>query len=290
VLGGVLLSIWIALSIPATARQAQGTWALAIRDEWHPRPDFRSVAQYIEDHDSQGDAIVVVGGYAVTAIDYYYNGPAKLFGLPLGVQTLDTKEVIDLYALNVLADQTSSHSRLWLVLWQEHLADPTKLIQSALVASCRRLPVDATFNNVGLLRFDLSSCPDIAHLVEPPMKLRIPFQAPIELWGYDIIRQETSWEVDLWWRTTGRLAEDYVVFVHLVDAAGTLVAQHDHIAGADGYPTSVWTPGTLLRDRFFLEVPGGSCASCRLRIGLYTSERRLPLESGADYVVLHAKP
>ncbi|MGC9348660.1 MAG: glycosyltransferase family 39 protein [Anaerolineae bacterium] len=288
-IGALLLGAWLTMTTPAIARQAQGTWALAIRDEWHPRPDFRSVSRYIEDHDGEDDAIVVVGGYAVSAIDYYYKGPAKLFGLPLGAQTLDTERAIDLRALATLERETQGYSRLWLVLWQEHLADPTKLTQSVLVESCRRLPVASTFNNVGLLLFDLSSCGELARLAEPPNELHIRFQAPIELWGYGISRQETTWEVDLWWRTTGSLTEDYTVFVHLLGPDGALVDQHDHIAGADGYPTSAWSPGTRLRDRFFLEVPDGTCPDCRLHVGLYTSERRLLLESGGDFVEIRAR-
>ncbi len=65
-----------------------------------------------------------------------------------------------------------------------------------------------------------------------------------------------------------------------------MVSQHDHIAGADAYPTSAWREGAVIRDRFFLTVPGGRCRGCRLQAGLYTPEGRLLRTDGADVTVI----
>ena len=241
------------------ARQAQGTWAVGLTDEWHPRPDFRGVAQYIESNDTPQDAIVVIGGYAAHTLDYYYDGPAHLFGLPPDTRLLDTRKALNLHALTTLQQQTASAERLWIVLWQDTLADPTGLVRSMLVDACHRLPVDAHFTNIGVMRFDLTTCRPLDQLAEPPFALNVEFVEPIRLVGYDLIRTGATWEVNLWWKTSGTLPEDYLVFVHLVDNDGAQVAQHDHIAGADMYPTSLWSPGTFLRDRFYLNVPGESC-------------------------------
>ena len=288
--GLVLLGAWTAMAIPALARQAEGTWAVALRDEWHPRPDFRGIAQHILARGKPDDAIVVVGGYAVPNLELYYGGPAHLFGLPYDARILDTNRALDLRALQILERETVGRKRLWLVLWQQHLADPTDLVQSILVESCRRLPVDAGFTNVSLLLFDLETCGPLDRLIEPPIRLQASFEAPIELLGYDILTNETLWEVDLWWETEAPLAEDYRVFVHLLAADGELLAQHDHIAGADAYPSSRWRPGTRLRDRFFLDLEGPAastaCRACRLHVGLYTPDRRLELQSGGDTIVI----
>ncbi len=280
----LLLTGWLALAVPALARQAQGTWAVGIADEWHPRPDFRGVARYIEAHDAPGDAIVVIGGYAAHTLDYYYDGPAHLFGLPFETRLLDMQHPLDLHALATLEQQTENAQRLWLVLWQDHLADPTALVLSLLIESCRRLPVSAKFTNIGVVLFDLSTCGPLDRLARPPHLLGIEFVEPIRLAGYDLIKTGETWEVDLWWETAGALAADYHVFVHLIGPDSALVAQHDHIAGADAYPTSRWAPGTALRDRFFLNVPGGQCPGCTLRVGLYTEHGRLPLRTGEDRI------
>ncbi len=279
-----LLVGWLALAIPALARQAQGTWAVGLTDEWHPRPDFRGVARYIEKKDTPDDAIVVIGGYAAHTLDYYYAGPAHLFGLPFDTRLLDTQRPLDLHALVTLEQHTATSQRLWLVLWQDTLADPTRLVLSLLVDACRRLPVDAKFTNVGVVLFDLTTCGPLDRLAVPPHPLAVDFAEPIRLTGWDLIKTGEMWEFDAWWETYGPLAADYLVFVHLIGPDGTLVAQHDHIAGADAYPTSRWSPGTSLRDRFFLNVPGGICDQCIVRVGLYTEQSRLPLRDGGDRV------
>jgi hypothetical protein len=280
----ILLIAWLALTVPALTRQAQGTWAVGIVDEWHPRPDFRGVARYIEARSTPDDAIVVIGGYAAHTLDYYYDGPAHLFGLPFDTRVLDTQRPLDLRALATLEQQTATSQRLWLVLWQDRLADPTALVLSLLVESCRRLPVDAKFTNVGVVLFDLTTCGPLDQLAHPPHPLGVDFVEPIRLTGYEVIKTGETWEVDLWWETSGTLPTAYLVFVHLIGPDGVLVAQHDHIAGADAYHTGQWTPGTMLRDRFFLNVPGGVCPGCTLRVGLYTDQGRLPLRDGGDTI------
>ena len=283
-LGMTLLSGWLLLAAPALARQAEGTWAVGLTDEWHPRPDFRGAAHYIEANDAPGDAIVVIGGYAAHTLDYYYDGPAHLFGLPPDTRLLDTRRSLDLHALGTLEREAGNARRLWLVLWQANLADPTGLVQSVLIESCRRLPVSESFTNVGVLLFDLADCRPLDRLAVPPHPLAEDFVAPVRLAGYDLLKTGETWEVDLWWQTTGPLPADYRVFVHLLGPEGAIVAQHDHIAGADAYPTRLWSPGTYLRDRFFLQAPGGVCKSCTLFVGLYTEKERLPLRDGRDGV------
>ena len=285
-LGGLLLAPWLLLAILAVGRQAQGTWALAIRDEWHPRPDFRGVARYIAAHSEPGDAVVVVGGYAWHNLSYYYTGPAPIFGLPHDTNLLDLHRPVDLHALTVLERETADADRLWLVLWQDHLADPTGLVQSTLVDACRRQGVGATFTNVGVLLFELAGCRPLDRWAAPIQHHEVLFAAPIRLRGYDIRTVGETWAVDLWWESTGALDANYTVFVHLLGPEGDLVTQHDRIAGADSFATSHWPPGTRLRERFFLSVPGGECAGCQLAVGLYTPAGRLPLAQGGDSVRL----
>jgi uncharacterized membrane protein len=281
-----LLALWLLGTLPAIKRQTEGTYALAIQDEWHPKPDFRSVAQYIQNHDSPDDVVVVVAGYAAHTLAYYYDGPAHLTGLPANTRLLNTKQILDLNALHTLEQETHGYNTLWLVLWQQRLIDPTNIIESTLIASCKRLPVHETFTNIGLLRFDLTGCRPIDTTTTPPIPFEVDFMAPIQIKGYDLQKRNSLWEVDLWWKNTSVLDENYTVFVHLVNQAGEIVAQHDHIAGADAYPTSQWREGTLLRDRFFLDVPGNVCEDCVLHIGLYTDENRLLLRNGQDTIVI----
>ncbi len=71
------------------------------------------------------------------------------------------------------------------------------------------------------------------------------------------------------WKQTEPITGNYQIFTHLVAADGTLIAQADHIAGADSYPTSLWQPGNLLYNRFEIQLPAGTPP------GEYQSARRV---------------
>lgn len=61
--------------------------------------------------------------------------------------------------------------------------------------------------------------------------------------------------VPLRWLATGRPAGDYTMFVHLLDARGTLVAQADGPPVEGRYPTSAWDQGELIDDTRQLTLP-----------------------------------
>ncbi len=283
---GLMLALaWLALMAAAVERQSQSAWALGIIDEWHPRPDFRGVARYIAAHEAPGDAIVVVGGYAAHTLAYYYTGSAHLSGLPPDVRVADTRHPLDLRALHILEQETAQADRVWLVRWQSHLADPTGVAQGAFEA-CRPLPVSESFTNVSLSLYDVRDCRPLDRWAWPPRPLEATFAAPIRLLGYDLRQKGETWELDLWWEAAAPVGDSYLVFTHLLGVEGALIAQHDHIAGSDFYPSGAWTAGVRLRDRFVLHVPGGTCEQCRLEVGLYNERGRLPLSTGGDAVII----
>lgn len=66
------------------------------------------------------------------------------------------------------------------------------------------------------------------------------------------------------WSVEQPLEHDFFIFVHLVDAAGTTVAQRDAPPWQGRFPTSSWRPGTLVVDINDLPLPAG------LPAGTYT--------------------
>lgn len=72
------------------------------------------------------------------------------------------------------------------------------------------------------------------------------------------------------WQTRAAPAADYTVFVHLLDAAGRLVAQKDAPPLAGAYPTSWWAAGEQFSEAYTVtlppDLPPGAYA---WRIGLY---------------------
>ena len=96
------------------------------------------------------------------------------------------------------------------------------------------------------------------------------FAGEIELLGYDATRQEDALAVTLFWQCLQPPGDDYTVFVHLLDAADQVVAQHDGQPLGGAYPTSVWDAGEVVADPHLLSLPSGlPSGNYRLRVGLY---------------------
>lgn len=88
--------------------------------------------------------------------------------------------------------------------------------------------------------------------------------------------------VSLYWEARqdlGDFSTQHFAFVHLLDAAGDLVAQHDGpVAGGD-YPMQAWVPGEVVPDRHtLLPDPALPSGDYRIQAGLYTwpTLERLP--------------
>lgn len=122
----------------------------------------------------------------------------------------------------------------------------------------------------------------------------------IELTGFDLrpgaqAKAGSSLAVTLYWRSVQPLKGDmqlagrYKVFVHLVDASGKLVAQHDGEPAGNLWPTHLWRPGDAIRDEHVLALPADSPPGAyTIQAGMYDSKTavRLPVASGGDAVLL----
>ncbi|MFQ3663487.1 MAG: hypothetical protein SNJ69_13970, partial [Chloroflexaceae bacterium] len=79
--------------------------------------------------------------------------------------------------------------------------------------------------------------------------------------------------VTLTWHSLEPIPRNWTVFVHLVDAAGAIVAKSDGVPRAGTLPFPLWTPGDWMRDTHVLplpvELPPGRY---RLRVGLFSPE------------------
>jgi 4-amino-4-deoxy-L-arabinose transferase-like glycosyltransferase len=96
----------------------------------------------------------------------------------------------------------------------------------------------------------------------------------VELVGFDLgagmPAPGSSWEVTLYWHALATPADDYHAFVHLLDAGGEIVAQHDGVPGEGRLPTLGWLPDEYLADRHLLQLPAGlPSGEYRLTVGLY---------------------
>ncbi len=124
----------------------------------------------------------------------------------------------------------------------------------------------------------------------PRTRVDANFGDQIELVGYDANVEQNTLRLILYWRARTTVREDYTVFVHLLDADGTKVAQADLPPQAGNYPTSIWDAGEQVRDEYVLPFPA---SVQRVIVGLYRAEtgERLPVLDDrnnivADHIIL----
>ncbi len=115
------------------------------------------------------------------------------------------------------------------------------------------------------LKADFDPLPPLPHAqlvratpanLTPAVSLARPVGDGLKIVGYTLTRAEDSLVVDVFWQAEKPLAENYTSFVHLVGADGTGITQSDHRPGGEFYPSRLWQPGEILRDRHTLALPG----------------------------------
>ena len=118
--------------------------------------------------------------------------------------------------------------------------------------------------------------------IDNPVHAR--FGEQFELLGYRAELRDQGLAVTLHWQALESTEANHTVFVHLLDADGEIVAQHDGQPQGGAYPTSVWDAGERVIDGHLLRLPpeGLPPGEYRLRVGLYSLEsgQRLPVDGG----------
>ncbi len=96
----------------------------------------------------------------------------------------------------------------------------------------------------------------------------------------DSLSPGAEFEVRLYWEALQSPEDDYIVFVHLLDANGQLVASHDGPPTNGQNPTRTWLPGEIVPDVHHIVLdPGIPVGTYRLQVGMYRwpSVERLPV-------------
>jgi hypothetical protein len=114
----------------------------------------------------------------------------------------------------------------------------------------------------------------------------VHWQNGMSLIGHTRVIENDVLSLDMFWQSDNKMADSYVIFVHLLDIkSGKLAAQSDGIPQDWAYPTMIWTPGETVLDQRSLnlrDVPAGDYA---LAVGLYdqvSGERITAVGQSAD--------
>jgi hypothetical protein len=109
---------------------------------------------------------------------------------------------------------------------------------------------------------------------EKPQPVEATFGDRIRLVSFaaaESVASGQTLDVRLYWEAQQPLEEDYIVFVHLLDGNGELVAGHDGPPRDRESPTSTWLPGDVVPDVHHVElgddIPAGTY---QLWVGIYT--------------------
>lgn len=214
-------------------------------------------------------------------LDLYFQGDVAAANTPLAVQ--------------LTGAQTS------VPLWRDEFAAGVTWRDSEII--CRRvraqLPTDLPPGEYQLeLSHDQTKITLASLSVQPSTRsFELPrlanpvgasFGNAVQLAGYELTQPATASDplaVTLIWQAQANPAHSYTVFVHLLDAAGNIVAQSDALP-ASGYVTNDWRAGEVVRDEHALipqePLPAGQYS---LVAGLYDSVtgQRLPVVDAAGH-------
>jgi 4-amino-4-deoxy-L-arabinose transferase-like glycosyltransferase len=111
-----------------------------------------------------------------------------------------------------------------------------------------------------------------------PNPVNAEFDTLVTLLGYetsaDTLRPGEALDLDLYWQVNARPPGNYLLFVHLLDESGAIIAQRDTHPGLGNFPSGQWRPGDRFVDSVRLYLPETAYvpSSATLSIGLYAPD------------------
>lgn len=108
-----------------------------------------------------------------------------------------------------------------------------------------------------------------------PNPVDAQFDVLVKLRGYEVIQTAAqpggAIDIDLYWEVTAQPPGDYLLFVHLIDDTGTIVAQRDTHPGLGNFPSRLWRPGNRFVESIRLPIPETAYVPTKatLSVGLY---------------------
>jgi hypothetical protein len=253
------------------------------------RDDVRGAVKHVVEALAPGDVVVMTrDNYAVR---YYLHNAypaheAAFVAAPEGLHGVlkDDSAVVEQF--NALAPK-----RVRLFLWQDDVVDPQKLVESTLWAHGYEI---GEFN-FGQNRLPLYQVTRLPMQSLPLKPITATFGGKLGLTAYWMPTNGFAGDwfyAVLVWTPYQKLNSDYKVFVHVWDAKGQAVFQHDKRALNDLLPMSSWVPGSMLRDPYAMVIPPDlPPGEYNVAVGVYdptAQGARLPVQAAGHAVVSDA--
>ncbi len=229
------------------------------------RADYRGLAARIAAEAHPNAGIILVAPNQWEAFTYYHRDGAPVYPLPRGQPDPAIVEP-------ELERIAAAHDRLYVLYWGDAQRDPEHIIERWLDTHTFK----ASEEWVADVRFVVYAVPHDA-----PTEATPSGAAFAGLDGETITLHEfTVWplaaapgdviQVRLIWSADATTARPYKVFLHLLDAAGNVVAQRDGEPAGGSRPTTSWAAGEQIADNHALLLPPGlPPGRYVLRLGLY---------------------
>lgn len=241
----------------------------------------QAVAAQIAAQEEPGDAILHLRPLETQQFANVYHGRLPVYGLfPVDELSPDDSRLLD--------DLLQRYHRLWVLpdfappersAWERALRGTVFLLaDSAIPPDDRRLVLYAAAQE--------------QPLTERGVGIRFGDPAWVRLNGYGLPKEVAPGRallVALEWESLRPVTKEYRVFVHLLDADGTKLAQRDGQPVLWLRPTSGWQVGEHIVDRYGLLLPADlPPGEYRVAVGLYdpaTGERQPSSAGPGDYAI-----
>ena len=244
-------------------------------------PNWRALAQFIAARQQPGD--IVIQNFTEMAPYYYQRETLPVLTLPKDYYGTPADD-------KTLQQLNKDYRRIWFIPAQPDWWDPGHSAEKYLTRFDER-EIDTRVAEFGL---QLYLTPREFTSKIMPVGARI---ANATLVGYRVPGYENralrfskgaTFTLVLYWRAENRIEKDFSIFVHLIDASGRVVAQHDGVPAEGIYPTREWRADDLVVDPHELKVDAAP-GTYSLVAGMYdpTTLVRVPVADRAeDFVQL----
>jgi hypothetical protein len=241
------------------------------------------MAQVIMAAPRPDDAIVLDAPNQSEVFTYYYHGSAPIYSLPEGLGGDDPKTATEVNQI------IATHHRIFVLYWGESERDPNLVVEKTLK--------DHAFEAASTWYGDVR----LVQYATMPQSASVPTGATAKF-GDSITLQSATLSattivpgdvlgVSLTWTTSQQLSKRYKVFVQLLDANGSLVAQHDGEPGNNMALTTTWKVGQPVLDSHGVLIPAtAQPGKYSLIVGMYDPNNptaRLSV-NGSDHLTLAA--